>query len=389
MDCAKLGIMFDTKVWFVYKEHQHVGPLSTLDLQRQLGRGEITPHTHVWRAGMPEWKLASEIDFSNTDFSNQNELEPQNSLTQNEIQRIWLPVRKSTTLKKAKVKKYDLWILLGSAALLFSGAVFFRSHFPTHPSAVVSVRSDAKHQWLELESNLPDQTELTIQIDGKPESLIGHFYLSTMIRRKVQNGRLKTPPLQTADGQPLPEGIYKIVVICQNCKQQRLTEDEFSVGNTTSSAYRQRLEFYHARLGKQAQAELTELYEWTQTLLQQLVETQNSFAHKDVQSWAHFHDEWSQMEEQMEVAMKAWTPAFLQEEFYYGTVYAKIKRVAATIRDIHSEQSEQISQFRQTDLFEDKVKEVKLTIENIQKKILQVQKQPVQENGLPPRLDHI
>lgn len=43
-------------VWYVVIDGEKVGPLTDAALLRRMERGEITPDTLVWRAGMADWQ---------------------------------------------------------------------------------------------------------------------------------------------------------------------------------------------------------------------------------------------------------------------------------------------------------------------------------------------
>ncbi len=45
--------------WYVVIDGEQVGPLSDEAVMRRLDRGEITPDTLIWRAGMEDWQAIS------------------------------------------------------------------------------------------------------------------------------------------------------------------------------------------------------------------------------------------------------------------------------------------------------------------------------------------
>ena len=48
--------------WFYEAGGREVGPVTADELRQLVGRGQITPATLVWRAGLPDWQAAREVD---------------------------------------------------------------------------------------------------------------------------------------------------------------------------------------------------------------------------------------------------------------------------------------------------------------------------------------
>ena len=45
--------------WYYSRDGQRFGPLAEGEVNQAIGRGELRPHDHVWRQGLPDWDAAS------------------------------------------------------------------------------------------------------------------------------------------------------------------------------------------------------------------------------------------------------------------------------------------------------------------------------------------
>ncbi|MBU6153625.1 MAG: DUF4339 domain-containing protein, partial [Bdellovibrionales bacterium] len=49
------------KRWFVYIGDQHEGPLSVTEVFDRKKKGQVLPESYVWREGMADWLMLSQV----------------------------------------------------------------------------------------------------------------------------------------------------------------------------------------------------------------------------------------------------------------------------------------------------------------------------------------
>jgi len=52
---------FNEKKWFLYVVDHHEGPFSLADIEQKMAQGQATASSYIWCEGMPDWKMASDV----------------------------------------------------------------------------------------------------------------------------------------------------------------------------------------------------------------------------------------------------------------------------------------------------------------------------------------
>lgn len=196
-------------------------------------------------------------------------------------------------------------------------------------------------------SNLDDNKQLIVRVEGIPDTLVDQFKVSVQSSVIIKQGLSKSPVLRQAGGAQFPLGAYKVILTCPGCdpRGKVLAEKKFVVGPGLSDQdYRSRLLVYHGRLQNQARDELAELKQLTETIGGQLDETDSAFRRvlgsaAIGEKWGAFHDRWTSLEDQIDSLVLRWSPEALDGGFYYSPMYSDLKRLVERVQRLHAEQA--------------------------------------------------
>lgn len=272
--------------------------------------------------------------------------------------------------------------------------------------AIVSVNEDFKNPYFYISSNLPDDHILGLVIEALPESTLDMFYFKMEYNSKISNGYIKTPILKTKKGRPVPAGDYRINISCLTCDQLKENEKKsllqkiIFLGGEKNHQYDENLRIYHSHLRRQAQAELIEIKQISETLDKQILDTATEYEkimrldeashEKKAQLWAVFHVRWQMFQSQLDVLYNSWTEEILTENFYFGNFYGQIQKIAKKIRKIHNDQHFLISNKQSDDSLEYQIaNDISLVQSEIQQLRVQAaltERLPPSSNGMPQKI---
>ena len=234
--------------------------------------------------------------------------------------------------------------------------------------------------------NLPEDAPLELRAEGVAETLVDAFQARASTSLRLRRGFAKSPPLRQENGKALPRGDYNVSL---SSKGEVLAQKIVFLGGAKDKDYAQKLRTYHAALKMQAEAELEEVRQLTETLEKQLNETRAQFA-KVARGWDAFHKRWTQMQEQIDIMFKEWTMKSLETDFYYGPLYAAVKEASDWVGRLHAQQNAEydtiVQPKSQAVPVETLVQNAQRAILSVRAKIAQAERQSVTEAGLPLRL---
>jgi len=272
--------------------------------------------------------------------------------------------------------------------------------------AIVKIETEVESPYFYISSNLKETSTITLNIEGIPDTLIDQFYFKMYTDLKIENGWIRTPILRQKDGKAISQGEYKFQISCKNCpewpqsKNTSLYEKTLFLGGKRESNYDGKLKNYHLSLRKQAQSEIQDIRQISETLEKQLNDTTLEFDQllrqrflstpERSRTWKTFHNRWTQLQNQLDLLYNSWSPEILSEKIFYGELYAKLKTAAADIKNIHSKQNNYI----QTQIKDDQQEyEISSDISLVQSSIQQIriksnltERLPSSANGMPQRL---
>lgn len=275
------------------------------------------------------------------------------------------------------------------------------------PKAAVALsHADAFAPVFVIATNLPDGTRLNIQIDGVSETLLGRLRVSVRTSVIVDRALARTPVFRQEGGGLYPQGKYAVKVSCASCSvgeaPENLADEAFFVGGSPDAAYEAKLREYHERLRAQARDELNELKQFTDTLINQLSDSVSQFeiartarepAVSD-KSWARFHEQWSEMQSQIDAVFARWTPEALDSAYYYASDFTRLKQAGEAVRTLHQAQNQALSSNADpTTLTSTKIASkiandaaaARALLNSIREKIQTTQTLAPSPNGMPPR----
>lgn len=277
------------------------------------------------------------------------------------------------------------------------------------PTAVTHLsKSDITKPIFYIASNLPENTELKLYIEGISETLLDAFNISIEATIKIHNGIAQSPIFVQEDGKVFPIGEYKVIVKCIACdhffqtkklenntqKEYIINEKHFFLGGIKDQNYDQKLKLYHEKIKVQAMSELIELKQLIDNIEKQLNETNNIFvqwtsSEYSKNQWAEFHNKWTHFQNQLSKISKQWNPQAVQYTYYYGNFYSLLKNILEMTSQIHKTQNDWILKNFSSESLESAIYEkssiVQSTLLTIRTKITYIEHLPSSANGMPPR----
>lgn len=217
-----------------------------------------------------------------------------------------------------------------------------------------------------IASNLPEGTELRIDIKGIPETLLNSISFKNTIFATINKRIATSSPLKTMDGTAIPRGEYKITVSTStsqgiaNSRPTNFTETSLSdelpknfkiliqktvfLGGNRDVNYTERLKEFHDKLKAKANNEIIEIKQFSATLESQLNSTVTKFnllkrgkiTPKQKKEWDKFSTEWSKMDNSLNEIFSKWDRETIQNLFYYGVLYHLTLKAAQAVDKVHS-----------------------------------------------------
>lgn len=276
------------------------------------------------------------------------------------------------------------------------------------PAAGVAMsRSDIVTPTFYLATNLPDEAQLVLSIEGIPGTLIGRVHSSAKANVAIRGGIGKSLVFRNEDGTPQPKGEYNVKVYCTTCgldlAKGPLAERRFFIGGERDADYERRIATYRQQIKRQAQDELNEIKQWLGTLETLFQSSVDEFKVSDgsgkrrvatrsrelLSSWREFHQKWLAMDEQMEAAFSRWTPEALAAGTYHGSLFLSLKDQSVKIRALHrrlNERMENSALIAIDGSFSDETDGLRSSLAQLRKTIESVENLPPISTGLPGRL---
>jgi hypothetical protein len=228
-----------------------------------------------------------------------------------------------------------------SDSLRFSGA-----------SAAIAVsKSDLMAPSFYIATNLPNDSKLEIKIEGLAETLVDRFRYSMRATLTVKDGLAQTPPLHDADGGSLKRGAYKLTVT-EKGQSKILAQKIYFLGGPQDLTYQAELNRFHKNIRTQAAVELEEITQLNETVAHQISESNARFSEiiRDPNlngpsrryRWSKFQQSWNMLTTQFVAIVDSWTPTKIENEFYYGVLYAKLQRASALMSTVHAAQTKRL-----------------------------------------------
>jgi len=304
-------------------------------------------------------------------------------------------------------------------------------------AAVALSRVDLFSPSFYLGTNLPEGASLDVYVEGIGDTLLNQTSYSTKVEAVVSKHLAHTTALHSPDGRPLPRGEYTVFVtpsehqtvseatallanqpvnsatIGQAEKlpaslpkdSKILAVKSYFLGGAKDAMYTARLKEFHDKLGEKVKGEVAEVKQFVATLETQLLSSVSSFnsfgsstgvskakakakAQKAAQ-WNTFNTQWLKLEGQLNDTFQKWTPATLENDYYYPTLYLMTQQLGATIDKVHAIQSSYFTTPGDPKTFEitlaGAVSSAQSSLNELKVKIDEIQKLPPTPNGMPQR----
>jgi hypothetical protein len=270
------------------------------------------------------------------------------------------------------------------------------------PAFTLVLNKDSRAHYLFFGgTNLPQESELSMHIEGVAETLLDSFGVSVEAPLNLKNGIVSSPTFIQENGKVYPTGEYKVIIKCRNCADYNqgnpslvLLEKTFFIGGQKNQNYDQSLRIYHEKLRSQASSELIEVKQFSDNFEQLLNETNMIFArwHEgrlSVADWQKYHLRWQKFSGQILQMTKDWNPDFINKKFYYSQYYSLLKGLEALLVQVHNGQNEwvlnsKVSSELGTGIYE-KSSMIQSTLLMIRTKVTLIEHLPATANGMPPR----
>ncbi|MCM2279967.1 MAG: DUF4339 domain-containing protein [Oligoflexia bacterium] len=272
-------------------------------------------------------------------------------------------------------------------------------------------------------TNLPDGTVIDLYVEGVTETLLNQLAYSSRVRAVVAGRLAKTPALKFAENKSLPRGQYELYAIegeeqpeevksilaslppasfpkapAAMPKNFKLAATKgYFLGGAKDGTYTARLKEFHDKLREKATRELVEIKQFHGTLEAtmnaglsdfNLISRMKAAAIRQ-KKWEEHHQKWQGFATQMNDIFGKWTPAVLESEFFYGSLYSMIQQAFQGVEQLHNLHHSYFTASVDAKAFEIQAGQVAATasaaLANLKAKIEQAEKIPPAPNGMPRR----
>lgn len=193
--------------------------------------------------------------------------------------------------------------------------------------------------------NVDDGVRLKIQVSGIKETLLEYVDIQLAQDAVILDHKAFINPFDTKS--KIPVGEYLISVYCTNCplleENQVVSSEKYFVGDKNNE-YLNALHKLHSSLRVQANMELMEIKQFSDTLQSQLLETNKKFdeflymkSNRKIKFWNTFHASWSSFQEQINNMSLSWD---MNSHIFYKKLYSWLKQSSELIDSIHKRQNE-------------------------------------------------
>lgn len=379
--------------WFIFRENRHFGPLTSKQIKTCLKDELITKEHYIWRHGFDSWKkirdvdsfaaygvLKSDFNLSDKDFSEKANIQniDRIALEDKELNFSNEEVQGSLALEKyekffAEYKKYTpLLVVLIAVSLYFvfkspERGMSFRNLSSVEKTRLLSTSNipesidqvafnaykshmvDPREPVFVSATNLPKGARLKYFVSGVPGTLLGAHRYEKEFEEIVEKKIFTSQPLRAITGEYIPEGLYKVSVLCLSCtNNEYIFKRDFEILSQDKGAYKAGLKSYHQDMRKSAKLELDELYDMAVTLKQQYQRTANNFVKTKTKgskrNWENFSKTWlADQQKLISLFEQIKNPKF-RESLYYLSLYEKFGDLTGQIFELHVLQDSMVSE---------------------------------------------
>lgn len=235
--------------------------------------------------------------------------------------------------------------------------------------ALALSRADQASASFYVASNLPDGARFDVYVEGNPDTLLSQTSFSAKTNATVTRKIGKTAAVRMSEGKLLVRGEYTVYVVEADQQSEAVqaalaklpvsnimlpsglpqgkklvSKRVLFLGGERDEFYRTRLKEFHDSLKAKATTELTELRQFAAILDTQYATSMAEFsklskvrkltrAHQ--QNWNTFHGKWIQIDTQLSESYQKWTPEVLQNDYFYGTLYAQAQMIGQAVTRLH------------------------------------------------------
>ena len=285
--------------------------------------------------------------------------------------------------------------------------------------------ADPNRPFFYISSNLPHKTKFDFYLIGNNETLLNKLQLNTQTTATLHFGFGKTEVVSSDGGQPLPKGEYQVYVTEANDQDESIKSliasyppnranvplpvqipngshflytKTFFLGGERDQTYLTRLKAFHDKVKQNADKEMTELKQYSDTLFSQFSTFTGDFnkiynAKKATPvmklNWKKNSETWLQINNQLEQTIQTWTKETLQNEFFYGKAYELVKSSYESMKKLFTMESAYIEKPEDKNTFEIQhgkaLSEVREANDLLKAKIDLIFNAPKSPSGLPTR----
>jgi hypothetical protein len=288
-------------------------------------------------------------------------------------------------------------------------------------------QSDANRPFFYVSTNLPHQTKLDLYLVGNSETLLNRLNFTTQTTLTVLHGFAKSDVLLADGGQPLPKGEYQ-VFITESAEQDESVKKALSeyqparvqvkvpamipasnhflftknyfIGGPRDETYLTRLKAFHEKVKQNAEKEVLELRQYSDTLQLQYTTLTGEFTrlskNKKITpqiktAWKKTSETWQQINGQLDQTIQTWSKETLQNEFFYGKAYSLVKGAYEAIKVLFTLENSFFDAEKGVDKASFDIQhgkalsEARDAVELLRSKVDLIMKTPKTPSGLPTR----
>ena len=290
--------------------------------------------------------------------------------------------------------------------------------------AIALSQYDPIRPFFYIGTNLPTKTKLDLYLIGNSETLLNRLQFSTQTTISIYRGIGKTEVLSAEGGQPLPKGEYQVFITESSDQETGLSAlndypttraagalpatvpnsthylfmKTVFIGGERDETYLTRLKAFHEKIKQNADREIVELKQYSDTLFLQYTALTTDFeklyrSKKSTSAlrtaWKKTETTWHQINGQLDQTIQSWTKETLQNEYFYGKAYELIKSSFEALKNLYTIESGFVEQPRDHAAFDIELgkatSEAREATLLLRTKIDLIMKAPKTATGLPTR----
>ncbi len=223
----------------------------------------------------------------------------------------------------------------------------------TEPAFTMMLRDqNAKDPTLVGATNLPIGSDISIEIMGDPQSLLGAHRFAKTYQFKLSSKIFQSDPIREVTGQFVPPGYYDVFVSCKACganqENLELFRQRYLFGVQDLRVYRTDLLNFHQQTRKSARLELDELIDIQSSLRDQYQTSVDTFVKfssaKDVVGWNKASADWLPVQKKLIELFEQMKSREFTEKIYYLEIYERMRKLSQQIFELHMMQDKIINE---------------------------------------------